>query len=101
MTGNPLLNQMNNSNMMAMIQNSPFMKVANLIKSGGNPQAMLAQMMGGNSEMGQLMQMVNGKSPAQLGEEIKALANQKGLDINQMTKAIGVPEGALKSMGLI
>lgn len=102
MSGNPLVNQMNTSNFMAGIQNSPIMKIAQMMKSGGNPQALLQQMMGGNNaQMQQVMQMVNGKSPDQLGQEIKDMANKKGIDINQLTQTLGVPESALKSMGLI
>lgn len=102
MAGNPLLNQMNNSNMMAMIQNSPIGKMANLLKSGGNPQALLQQMMGGNNQQfGQISSMIQGKNPNQIGEEIKSMASQRGVDIGELTKALGVPESALKSMGLI
>lgn len=99
MSGNPLVNQMNTSNFMAGIQNSPIMKIAQMMKSGGNPQALFQQMMGGNAN--QIMQMVNGKSPDQLGQEIKDMASKKGIDINQLTQTLGVPESALKSMGLI
>lgn len=102
MSGNPLVQSMNNANFMAGIQNSPIMKIAQMMESGGNPQALFQQMMGGNNpQMQQIMSMMNGKSPEQLGNEIKDMANQKGIDIRQLTQAIGVPESALKSMGLM
>lgn len=102
MSGNPLVQSMNNANFMAGIQNNHIMKIAQMMKSGSNPQALIQQMMGGNNpQMQQIMSMMNGKSPEQLGNEIKDMANQKGIDIRQLTQAIGVPESALKSMGLM
>lgn len=102
MSGNPLVNQMNNSNFINAIQNSPFMKVANAVRAGGNPQVLLPQLFGGNTnQMNQMMGRVKGKSLEQLGQEMKDEANKKGIDINQLTQTLGVPESALKAMGLI
>lgn len=101
MAGNPLLNQMNNSNMMAMIQNSPIGKMANMLRAGSNPQALLQQMMGGNNQqMQQVMSMVNGKSPSDMGAMINDLAKQRGVNIKDLVTSLGVPENTVKNLGL-
>lgn len=101
MSGNPLVNQMNTSNFMAGIQNSPIMKIAQMMKSGGNPQALLQQMMGGNnSQMQQVMQMVNGKSPSDMGAMINDLAKQRGVNVKDLVSTLGVPENTIKNLNL-
>lgn len=101
MAGNPLVNQMNNSNFISSIQNSPFMKMANLLRSGGNPQALLNQMMGGNNQqMSQVMQIVNGKNPSEMGSMINDLAKQRGVNVKDLISSIGVPDDVVKNLGL-
>lgn len=101
MSGNPLVNQMNTSNFMAGIQNSPIMKIAQMMKSGGNPQALLQQMMGGNNaQMQQVMQMMNGKDQNQINELIANTAKEKGVDLKQLAAQMGMPENARKLYGI-
>lgn len=98
--GNPLVGMMNTNSLTANLQNSPIMRMAQLMKSGGNPNAMLQQMIGQNPQMAQFMQGVNGKTTTDLGSMINKMAEQKGVNLSEITKAIGVPEEAVKSLGL-
>lgn len=97
---NPLANMMNTNSFTANLQNTPIMRMAQMMKSGGNPNALLQQMLGQNPQMAQFMQGVNGKSATDLGSMINKMAEQKGLNLSEITKAIGVPDEAVKSLGL-
>lgn len=89
MAGNPLMNMLNGNNPM---MNNPLMQMVNMMKNGGNPSAMLNQLIQKNPQMQQISQMMNGKSPQQMGEMMRNLAQQKGVDLGQLMGQIGVPE---------
>lgn len=85
MAGNPLANMMNGGN-------NPIMQMANILKSGGNPSALLNQLMQNNPQMQQYAQMMNGRSPEQLGEMVRNVAKERGADLGQIMNQLGVPE---------
>lgn len=66
------------------------MQLIRLYKSGGNPMQMLSQMAQNNPQMGQAMQMLQGKSPQQIQQMVQTMADQNGIDLNALAKQFGL-----------
>lgn len=99
--GNPLLSMMGGDNpIQTMMQNNPLMQVINMAKNGGNPMQMLQQMAGQNPQMKQIMDMTNGKSPSEMGNMINQLAQQKGINVGDLARQLGMPEDVQERFGL-
>lgn len=79
---------------------NPIMQIVNMLKNGNNPSAMLNQMAGQNPAIKQAMDMVNGKNPSQMGEMMNNLAQQRGVDLGQLAKSIGMPENVAEQYGI-
>ncbi len=85
MAGNPLMNM--------MMKNNPIMQMANMLKNGnGNPQAMINMLLQKNPQVAQIVQNMNGKSPDQIGEMVRNIAQERGMDLGQVIGDIGVPQ---------
>ena len=66
------------------------MQIIRLYKSGGNPMQILSQMAQSNPQMGQAMQMLQGKSPQQIQQMVQTMADQNGIDLNALAKQFGL-----------
>ena len=71
--------------------NNPIMALINVMKSGGNPNAMLQQMAGSDPRIGQAMQMMQGKSPQQLRSMAENMARERGVNIADLARELGIP----------
>lgn len=60
------------------------------LRGSGNPMQMLTGMAQTNPQIGQVMQMVNGKTPAEMRQMVYAEARQRGVDINQLAGQLGL-----------
>lgn len=56
----------------------------------GNPMQALMQMSKTNPQVGQVLQMVNGKTPAEMQRMAYDIAKQRGVDLNQLAQQLGV-----------
>lgn len=89
---NPLMQMMGNAmGNNPMMQNNPIMQMISMLKNGGNPQQLIQQMVGSNPQMKQIMDTVSGKSQQEMSEYIKNAAQQRGVDLSQLAKSIGLP----------
>lgn len=70
--------------------NNPMLQLMNVMRAGGNPGAMLQQMAGQNPQVRQAMQMMRGKSPAELQQMAKNMANERNIDLNQLLQQFGM-----------
>lgn len=73
-----------------MTMNNPLMAMLNALRSGGNPMALIQQMAMQNPEMRQFMQMVQGKSTAQLKQMAENMAKERGVSINDVARQLGI-----------
>lgn len=73
-----------------MFQNNPMLNVVAAMRSGGNPMAMLNQMAQSNPQMAQAMQMIQGKNPQQLEEMARNLAKERGVNIEDVARSLGI-----------
>lgn len=70
--------------------NNPIMMLVNVAKNGGNPMQTMGQMAGQNPRIAQAMRMMQGKSPQQLQSMAQNMARERGIDINQMIRELGL-----------
>ena len=66
------------------------MQVMQLMRSGGNPTALLQRMTGNNPMVGQLMQSMQGKSPDALRQMAMNIAKERGIDLDQFAQQFGM-----------
>lgn len=66
------------------------MQLISLMRSGGNPMALLQQMSNGNPMMMQAFNMIQGKTPAQLQQMATNLARERGTTPEQVARNIGL-----------
>lgn len=75
---------------MLTMQNNPIMMLVQAMNNGGNPMALMQQMAGQNPQIAQAMQMIQGKNSQQLEQIARNMAKEKGVDINQMIRDLGI-----------
>lgn len=70
--------------------NNPLMMLVQTMNSGGNPMALMQQMALQNPQMAQAVQMMQGKTPRQLEQMARSMAGERGIDINEMIRQLGI-----------
>jgi hypothetical protein len=73
-----------------MMMTNPLVSLMGLVRNGGNPQAMLNQMAQTNPQVRQAMQMMQGKSNAELRQMAMNMAKEQGVNINDVLRQLGV-----------
>lgn len=64
--------------------------LANGMRNGMNPVQMLAGMAQSNPAIGQVLSIVKGKSPEQLEQTARNMARERGIDIDQLARSLGL-----------
>lgn len=70
--------------------NNPVMLLVQEMNNGGNPMQLIQQMAGQNPQIAQAFQLMHGKSPQQLQQMAQNMAKERGIDINQMLRDLGI-----------
>ena len=65
------------------------MQIMGQLQQSNNPMGMLQQMYGNDPTMQRAIQMAQGKSPEQLEQIARNLAQQRGIDLNAMLTQLG------------
>ena len=73
-----------------MMMTNPLVSLMGLVRNGGNPQAMLNQLAQTNPQVRQAMQMMQGKSNAELRQMAMNMAKEQGVNINDVLRQLGV-----------
>lgn len=75
-----------------MMNNAPMnpMQLIQMLQRGGNPQQIMSQMIQQHPAFRQAAQFMNGKTPQQIQSEVQKMAAQRGIDLNQLTKQLGI-----------
>lgn len=66
------------------------MQLIGLLRGGGNPMQILTSVSQNNPQLAQVLNMVNGKTPAQMQEMAYQMAQQRGIDIQQLAQQMGI-----------
>ena len=69
--------------------NNP-MQIMGMLKNSQNPMALMQQMFGNNPQFNQIMQIAQGKSPQELEQYVRNLAQSQNIDINQLANQFGL-----------
>ena len=70
--------------------NNPMLQIQQLMRAGKNPNAVLQIMAQSNPQVRQVMQMINGKSPAQLEQMARNMAKERGTTIEDVARSLGI-----------
>ena len=69
--------------------NNP-LQLIQMIQRGGNPQQLLSQAAQRSPALRQAMQAVNGRTPEQVRDMAYQMAQQRGVDLNQLAQQLGI-----------
>ena len=72
-----------------MIPMNP-MQIIQAVQRGANPDQLMVQLAQTNPEIRQAMQMINGKTPAQIQSMVYQRAQEMGVDLNQLARQWGI-----------
>ena len=70
-----------------MMGNSPIMQIINMMRNGGNPTAIMQQMMSSNP---QLQQIAAGKTPDQLMSIAENMCRERGTSVDNVLRQFGI-----------
>ena len=76
--------------------NNPIMMLVQAMNSGRNPMQMMQQMAGQDPRIAQALQLMQGKSPQQLQTMAQNMAKERGVDINQMLRQLGINDASFR-----
>lgn len=66
------------------------MQMVRQITGAQNPMQMMMQLSQHNPALDQAMQMMNGKTPDQMRQMVNNMARQRGVDLNQLARQMGI-----------
>lgn len=67
-----------------------FPMIMSAINKGMDPVALINQYIGQDPRARQAMQMIRGKSPAQLKQMAENMAKERGTTVNQIAQSLGI-----------
>lgn len=70
--------------------NNPVLALVQAMQQGRNPMALMQSMAQQNPQVAQAIQMVQGRSPQQLQQMAQNMARERGIDLNQMLRQMGI-----------
>lgn len=66
------------------------LQMVQILRGAQNPMQMMMQLSQQNPQLNQIMQMTNGKTPAQMEQMVRQAAQQRGVDLNQIAQQLGL-----------
>lgn len=69
---------------------NPLDMLVSAFKNGMNPLNVMQQYLGNDPRMGQAMQMIQGKSPAELRQIAENMAKERGTSIDAIAQNLGI-----------
>ena len=70
--------------------NNPVMALVQAMQQGQTPMALMQAMAQQNPQAAQVLRMMQGKNPQQLQQMAQNMAKERGVDINQMLRQLGI-----------
>ena len=72
------------------MMSNPALQILDAIRRGANPNQIAAQLAQNNPAIRYAMQVMNGKTPEQVRDMAYQIAQQRGLDLNQIARQLGI-----------
>ena len=66
------------------------LQMVQMLRGAQNPMQTMMQLSRQNPQLNQIMQMTNGKTPAQMEQMVRQAAQQRGVDLNQIARQLGL-----------
>ena len=66
------------------------MQMIHMLQSSGNPMQAMMNMANQNPMLRSAIQMMNGKTPQQMEQTVRQIAQQRGVDLDQLAHQMGV-----------
>ena len=73
-----------------MMMNNPMMQIVRMMRSGKNPQQLLMYLAQANPQVRQAMQMMQGKSSADLKKMAESMAAERGTTVEDIVRQLGI-----------
>lgn len=75
-----------------LMNNTPIGQMITAMRgmNGGNPMQIISRMAGNNQMIAQGLGMLNGKSPAQVEQMARNMAQQRGVNVDDMIRQMGL-----------
>lgn len=73
-----------------MMMNNPMMQIVGMMKAGKNPQQLLMSMAQANPQVRQAMQIMQGKSSAELKQMAQSMAAERGTTVEDIVRQLGI-----------
>lgn len=75
-----------------MMNNAPMnpMQLVQMIQRGANPNQIVGQLIQQHPAVRQAAQFMNGKTPQQIQRQVQQMAAQRGVDLNQLARNLGI-----------
>lgn len=86
---NPVAGMMNNMVQKTM-GNNPVFALINVMRNGGNPQALLQQMAQKDQRVAQALEMMNGKSTQDLEKIVRNMCAERHTTPEEVAKSLGI-----------
>lgn len=71
----------------ALMGNNPMVQMINVMRNGGNPEALIQQMLGNNP---QIQKIVAGKSPQQIMQTAENMCRERGTSVDEVLARVGI-----------
>ena len=68
---------------------NPMLQMVQMLRNGQNPMQMMEQMARQDPKANQALNMIQGKSPAQLEQIARNMAREQGIDLDMMLRQLG------------
>lgn len=66
------------------------LQMMQMLRGAQNPMQAMMQLSQQNPQLNQVMQMTNGKTPAQMEQMVRQAAQQRGIDLAQLAQQLGI-----------
>ena len=73
-----------------MPMNNPIAQMQQLLAAGRNPNSIFQMMVNSNPQARQVMNMMSGKTPAQLEQMARNMARERGPTIEDVARSMGI-----------
>ena len=73
-----------------MMTNNPMLQMVGMLRNGQDPRQFLMQMAQNNPQVRQVMQMMQGKSPAELRQMADNIAAERGTTVEDVARQLGI-----------
>lgn len=73
------------------MMNNQIQQIFQAVQNGANPNAIVMQLARNNPVFQRALQMTNGRTPEQILGMAQQMAQQRGVNLNQLAQQLGIP----------